>query len=164
MARLRCEPTRGSAAWQAYSFRPTDPVWAPRELIERTRKALKSYDSYLDVWWSPMRRFESELPGRWRIVCYMPNTSTWDTVLYWEGDGGEYRHLSPEGCLLAAQRCDLWARGSDLGQLSKKLDDKRHAAEDKAQATKFDDVWRDSIQYADAKTKKIQHFDMAHRE
>lgn len=158
--RQRCVPTQGSAGWQSYSFLPPDPSWAPSGLIERTRKALKAYDSYLNLWWSPMRGMASGLPGRWRIVCYMPRTSTWDTVLYWEGEGGSYRDPSPEGCLQAAQRCDMWARNDDLTKLAARVEDKRATKEDKQEREKFDDVWDDSVHYADYASGKRKNFDM----
>lgn len=163
MVRVRCVPQEGSAGWRAFSDRPKDPVWSNRSLLERTRKALKAYDSYLDLWWSPTRRFHSEIPGRWRIVCFMPNAHVWDTVQYWEGESGEYRDPSPEGCLIAAQRCDMWARDTNLSAVSKKVDGKNDAVKERAEASKFDEVWNDSVQYADAMVGKKRHYDMAPR-
>jgi len=158
--RQRCVPTQGSAAWQSFTFRPQDPVWAPHALLERTRKALKAYDTYLDLWWSPMRQMHSGLAGRWRIVAFMPKTSTWDTVLYWEGEGGTYRDPSPEGCLMAAQKADLWARGDDLKKLSDRLETKSKKNEDAAWREKYDGTWDHSVDVAEFAAGHKKHYDM----
>lgn len=158
--RARTSPSESSAEWQNFNFRPADPAWAPMALLERCRTALKAYDPYLDLWWSPMRGFGTLAPGRWRVVCWMQGSNTWDTVFFWEGLKNEYREPSADAMVEKIRRCDMWARGNDLGKLAKELDGKKEAADAKGERTKLDDAWTDSIAAADIVSGKRKSFDM----
>lgn len=86
----------GTAQWRSFHFQPPDPVWAPSSALAEARRALRSFDPRLNLWWSTTRkRDDLERPGRWRVVEWMPNQGNWATCFYWEGPGGEYRAPMP---------------------------------------------------------------------
>lgn len=139
--RVRCAPEAGTQAHQSFTFRPADPAWAPIALVERCRTALKAYDAYLDLWWSPMRGFGGFAPGRWRVVQWLKLSGTWDTVFYWEGLKGEYREPSPDALVNKIRACDLWARDDDLGKAAKRLADENDKREEKEKRTRYDEAF-----------------------
>lgn len=159
-SRARVAPPQHTAEAQNYAFRPADPAWAPAALLERCRAGLKAYDPYLDLWWSPMRGFGQLAPGRWRVVCWMKGQNTWDTVFFWEGLDGKYREPAVDAMVEKIRRCDLWARGTDLGQHAKRIDGKKEDADAKDERTKLDEAWGHSVDAADVAGKHRLSFDM----
>jgi len=99
--RQRCIPSKDTTKAKQFEFRPPDPAWAPTAAVQRARKALKAYDPYLDLWWSPAVRLGTEQPGRWCVKEWLPSTGAWDMVLVWEGPNGEYRDEFPTDVLVA---------------------------------------------------------------
>lgn len=152
--RQRCVPVEGDSQFQSFSYRPADPAWAPVDLVARCRKALKDYDSFLDLWWSPMRGFGGERVGRWRVVEWLKSRGNWDTAFYWEGADGSYREPSPQGILAEAQKCDMWARGNDLVNASRVIDDANARREQKIKSERMDRAWDGAIDKADIQTGK----------
>lgn len=100
--RQRCVPPPGSEQEKQLSFRPPDPAWAPVEALAKARAALKRYDPFLDLWWSPVIRMNADAatPGRWTIKCWGPNSGEWDTVHIWEGPNNVFRNEFPEDTLI----------------------------------------------------------------
>lgn len=159
----RAIPDKDTETFRSFSHVPKDPDIAS-ETIERCREALKAYDPYLNVWWSPARGLSKPAPvGRWRIVQWVPRTGNWDTVTYWEGEDGAYRQPSPSEMLAEVQRLDLWARGDDASQLSMRLDAANARRANKAKETKHEDTFKDSIDFAEIAVGKRKSFDMKAR-
>lgn len=96
-------PTEGMAAYGSYRFCAPDPPWVPSAAIERVRRELRAFDERVGIWWSPMRRADSDphRPGRWRVVEWLPRMGNWSTAFYWEGPDGEYRDFEPVGPIIA---------------------------------------------------------------
>lgn len=147
--RQRCLPSSDTLQSKSLSFQPPDPAWAPVAAVQRARAVLKAYDPYLNLWWSPAVRLGDPVrPGRWTVKEWMPSVCNWDTVLVWEGPNGEYRDEFPTDRLVAAVAArSLRGERFDRHVETKQAADKARA--DKAEATRFDDDWRE----ANAKAK-----------
>ena len=105
------------------SWQPADPIWAPSAALSRVRRLLRDYDPCLSIWWSPIRRMSSEVPGRWRVVRYSVSMAEWDTVFYWEGDQGEFLNEFPAETILARVRaCDLTKQGKNLQEVADEVE------------------------------------------
>lgn len=148
--RQRCVAREGSAEEHSLRFCPPDPVWAPAESLEKARKALKAFDPRLNLWWSPMRHFNSELPGRWRVVEFLAGSGTWDTVFSWEGPEGQYRPPLPvEPIIAKIASMDVTKHGGDLTKMSKALDAKNDKQDEKSKTAKKDDARRSAHDVAE---------------
>jgi len=108
--RLKTKPVEGGHLWRMSRWTPPDPVWVATGHVEAVRSALREYDPLLNLWWSPMRGASRtpDLPGRWRVVRWVPSQGNHTTVFFWEGEGGTYRGL--DGSVTAMvdrlRRCD----------------------------------------------------------
>lgn len=162
--RIRITPPEGHAAHRSFSFRPADPTWAPVELLERVRAALRDYDAHLSLWWSPMRGMNSWPVGRWRIVCWMPKQGNWDTVLYWEKPDGSYREPSVAQMIAKIQSIDGDKTGETLAQASKRIGDANAAIDAKKDRNLKDEVWEEAVKRADVAGGHVKSFDMRPRE
>lgn len=144
---------------------PPDPAWAPVGELERCREALKRHDSYLALWWSPIRGMHREAPiGRWRIMEWLKTQETWSHVGYWETSEGLYRAPNASEMLAWVQSMDEWARDSDLHAVSRRIDAANEAREEKAKAVKHEDTWNESMKFADIVGGHVKHFDTKPRE
>lgn len=116
--RARCIPPPGSEQEKQLSFRPPDPADAPAGALQRAREALKRYDPFLDLWWSPVIRIHDPVhTGRWTIKCWEQKTGAWDTVHIWEGEAGEFRNEFPVDALVAAVAAkDRWRKIETAGE------------------------------------------------
>ena len=139
------EAERRSVAWQ-----PADPIWAPSAALARIRRALKAYDSYLSIWWSPMRRMASEVPGRWRVVRYSVNMGEWDTVFYWEGDNGELLNEFPVETILArVQACDLSKQGKNLQEVADEVERHNERLKETRKKQMSEQAWKTAHEQAE---------------
>lgn len=111
------------------AFRPPDPVWAPKGRLERIRAALKAFDPFLDLWWSPLCRFNSPHPGRWVVKEYVRSSRTWTNVMIWEGPNRQYRDEFPIEQML--DQIAARGAGGELRRLSKDLDRKNRDVDEK---------------------------------
>lgn len=163
MTRVSITPPEGHAAHRSFSFKPADPTWAPAELLERVRVALRAYDAHLGLWWSPMRGMNQWPAGRWRIVCWMPRQGNWDTVLYWETAGGGYREPSVTEMLKKIESIDSTKTGVNTAQLSKIVGDRNDALDAKRDRNLKDEVWQEATKRADVAGGHVKSFDMKPR-
>lgn len=141
--RQRCLPTRDSDRAHQLDFQPPDPVGAPTLAVARARKALRAFDRYLVLHWSPVIRVMDERPGRWTIKEWGPQTGTFSTVVIWEGPNGEYRGEFPVDAMLAAVASKSTGGMSATDFLASK--DAANATFDKKREDKRDtESWREA--------------------
>lgn len=115
--RQRCTPSPETLQAKQLSFRPPDPAWAPVEALQQVRAALKRYDPFLDLWWSPVIRMGQENPGRWTIKCWDEKSGSWDLVHIWEGPNHEYRDEFPVDAIIeVVARKDRWRKLETAGE------------------------------------------------
>lgn len=132
------------------SWQPADPIWAPSAALSRIRKALREYDSCMSIWWSPMRRMTSEIPGRWRVVRFSVNAGEWDTVFYWEGDNGEFLNEFPVETILArVQACDLTKQGKNLQEVADDIERHNDALRAKWKSEMAESAWKTAHEKAE---------------
>jgi hypothetical protein len=142
--RQRCLPSSGTLQEKSLSFRPPDPAWAPTAAVQRARAALKAYDPYLGLWWSPAARLNDPVrPGRWTVKEWMPSVCNWDTVLVWESPSGEYRDEFPVDQLVAAVAARS-LQGQSFGKRLAAHDAANKARDSRAAAKEHDDGWREA--------------------
>lgn len=140
--------SQATLALRAFNFCPPDPAWAGKGELERTRAALRAYDRGLNLFWSPLRRFSSALPGRWRIVQFS-QSGMWSTLHFWEGPNGEYRPPEADAVLAEAIRCDVSNRGHNTGTIAKAIDKREVEEETKKEQTQHDDALANSLDKMD---------------
>jgi hypothetical protein len=131
--------------------------------LEACRRSLKAYDLDLDLWWSPVRKPRCELPGRWRVVAWLPNTGNWDTVFYWEGEDGTYRDPSPQALLNKVMQCDMWARGDNLAALSTRTDEANEKKDKAKERARLDGTFKDSMDFAESQSGIKRWYDMGRK-
>lgn len=87
----------GGMAWRSFNFRPRDPDGVSQALVARARRLLADYNPRLNLFWSPWAETERhpDVPGRWRVVEWLPNLANWTTAFFLKGPGGEYRSPEP---------------------------------------------------------------------
>ncbi len=161
--RRRCVPNESSEHFRPFNFLPPDPDHSS-ETIALCRKALKDYDSFLNIWWSPIRGFgrrpQGEAIGAWRIVEWMPNAACWSTVSYWETESGLYRSPSPTEILAEVQRMDAWRRGEDLKVVSDGIEAKKVLADERAKTNRHEATIKEAVSFADFMGGHKKHYDM----
>jgi hypothetical protein len=143
------QPSSQALAERAFYFQPPDPPWAGSESIARARRALREYSRELQVFWSPLRRFSSALPGRWRVVQWSKGSGVWSTLFFWEGPNGEYRPPDAAALLKEVMRCDVSNRGEHMGTIAKKIDEHVERAETKKEADQHDIAFREAADRVD---------------
>jgi hypothetical protein len=159
--RQRCIPPPGSEQEKQLSFRPPDPAWAPVEAVQRARAALKRYDPFLDLWWSPVIRITDAVhPGRWTIKAWEQKGGAWDLVHIWEGPDGSFRNEFPVDALIEVVaykdrwRTDATANETWAARIAR-MDRENQARDDAAELDKRAETWRWAVDKAnyDQKTR-----------
>lgn len=153
--RQRCIPPPGSERERQLSFRPPDPADAPALALAEARAALKRYDPFLDLWWSPVIRMgdPTGLIGRWTIKCWQQHDGAWETVCIWEGPNGEFRNELPTDSLVeeVAKR-DRWRRIETASETWQRRIERMHAEnaaiDEKREMTHRAETWREAADKA----------------
>ena len=84
------------------TWRPADPVWSPREALEKVRRAINAhFDGKLDVWWhDEWKPYDTRQPGRWAVMYWRDKAKEWSVVFYWETASGDFRNIDLD-CITA---------------------------------------------------------------
>lgn len=153
--RQRCTPPPGSEQEKQLSFRPPDPAWAPSEALAEARAALKRYDPFLDLWWSPVIRMGDPTgnTGRWTIKCWEQKTGGWDTVHIWEGPNREFRNEFPVDALIEVVAYkDRWRKietaGETWAQRIERMHKENDALDQKREMTHRAETFREAADKA----------------
>lgn len=124
-------------------WRPPDPVWAPREALNKVRGAINHhFDNRLDVWWIE-ERCEDDMrqPGRWAVMYWKERAQEWSVVFYWETAAGEFRNIGLD-CITVftnmLHECDNAKPSNDLKDVRRKHEEAQAVAQEKRIAANKD--------------------------
>lgn len=116
------------------TWRPTDPVWAPKEALHKVRKAINQhFDGKLEIWWHDhWKAHDTKQPGRWAVMYWRDRAQEWSVVFYWETAAGEFRNIDLD-CIVVFQNMLTEA---DCSHAGRSLQERRQQVEGAAEIAK----------------------------
>jgi len=144
---MRALPKEGSVQARSYHFRPPDPTWVSAKMLEEVRAALRAFDPYVTIWWSETKRCVShpEMPGRWRVMEYLPRKNNWLEAFTWETPSKGYRLPWPASAIIHKLGQSM-VRMDVASRLADEFTQKTRAAEKAEFYSSMDEWMRDQAE------------------